>query len=121
MLPTWMIEKLERDRRARDEQARPYLEVELPCPEEHEAPSDDEREPEHGAQGLQRSSEAKTAGAVGRVRGRCRLAECTFSCSSPCTSCSVRGFRSRDRCRAKRQEDRPVCRRLRPRAVGVAA
>jgi hypothetical protein len=48
MLPTWLIEKLERDRRARDERTRPRLEIELPWPEEHEAPSDDEREPEHG-------------------------------------------------------------------------
>jgi hypothetical protein len=47
MLPTWMIEKLERDRRAREEQARPRLEVELPWPEEREAPATGE-EPTHG-------------------------------------------------------------------------
>jgi hypothetical protein len=81
MLPTWMIEKLERDRRARDEQARPHLEVELPCPEEHEAPSDDEREPEHGAVTIEILQE------------RSRSAS----------------------------EDRHVCWRLRPRALGVAA
>ncbi len=40
MLPPWMIEKLEQDRREREAQERPRLEIEI------QPPSDEERRPE---------------------------------------------------------------------------
>jgi hypothetical protein len=48
MLPTWMIEKLEQDRRAREERARPHLDLELHAPERTAPPADDAHEPERG-------------------------------------------------------------------------
>ncbi len=43
MLPPWMIEKLERDRREREEQERPSFRIEIQPPDERQAPEDDER------------------------------------------------------------------------------
>ncbi len=40
MLPPWMIEKLEQDRREREARERPRLEIEI------QPPSEDERRPE---------------------------------------------------------------------------
>ncbi len=43
MLPPWMIEKLERDRREREEQERPALRIEIQRPDERPEPDDGER------------------------------------------------------------------------------
>lgn len=44
MLPPWMIEKLERERREREEQERPALRIEIQPPDERPvAPPEDDR------------------------------------------------------------------------------
>jgi hypothetical protein len=48
MLPDWMIEKLEQDRRAREERERPRLELEIPRPEQPASPATDDSEPKRG-------------------------------------------------------------------------
>lgn len=43
MLPPWMIERLEQDRREREEQERPALRIEIQRPDERQAPDGEER------------------------------------------------------------------------------
>jgi hypothetical protein len=48
MLPDWMIEEIERDRRAREEGARPRLELEVPNDERRTPDAQEEGETERG-------------------------------------------------------------------------
>lgn len=53
MLPDWMIEEIERDRREREDGARPRLELEVPNDERRTPAAQDEGEAERGVVTIQ--------------------------------------------------------------------